>query len=411
MPEKLIPFEEAINIIISSIKRRTSKTRVFISPSIVGKILAENIKAPFDYPQYTYSAMDGFALRSEDTQKASSDKPILLKVVEEIPMGEKITRPVKEGEAFKINTGGILPPGADAVVEIEKVKFKDSQTIELYQPIPKGLNIRKKGEYAEKGEIVIPEGKELTPGDIGLLASFGYTNIQVYAPPKVAVLSTGSELLEPGRNLEEGKIFNANTYSLTSALMKEGFYAENLGTIQDNYEEIKRYLKETINFYDVFITTGGVSMGDKDFIKLLVKDLEMDVKFHKVRVKPGKPMLYATYDNGRRFFFGLPGNPVSCLVNFYLFVYPALRKLMVAKEIFKPQVKAILKEPFRRKNAQRREFIRVKVSFENGKIYAVPYKNVSSGDIISMSFANGLGIVYEGIKTINKGEPIEVILI
>ena len=152
-------------------------------------------------------------------------------------------------------------------------------------------------------------------------------------------------------------------------------------------------------------------MGEKDYVQFLVEELGFDIKFHKIRVKPGKPTLFATYDGGKRLFFGLPGNPVSALVNFYLLVYPALRKLQGAKDLFKPKVKAILTEDFRRKGAKRREFIRVKVHFgEDGMVYATPYWNVSSGDMLSMGFANGVGIVYEGVKEVKKGEPIEVIL-
>jgi len=176
-------------------------------------------------------------------------------------------------------------------------------------------------------------------------------------------------------------------------------------------KRLREFLKDTLYEFDIYITTGGVSMGEKDFIKLLVKELGIDIKFHKVRIKPGKPTLFGSYDNGRRLFFGLPGNPVSALVNFYLFVYPAIRKLQGAKELFKPKVRAILTQDFKRKNAQRREYIRVKVTFgEDGTVYAQPYKNTSSGDMLSMGFANGVAVIYEGVKEVKKGQTVEVIL-
>ena len=283
----------------------------------------------------------------------------------------------------------------------------------IKEPIEAGSNVRKAGSYAKLGEPIAHRGEELTPGRVGVLASFGIGYVWTYSRPKVGIVSTGSELREPCEPLlKPGQIYNSNSYALTAAVNLNGGLATNLGNVEDDYRRLKEFLRENLPEFDIFITTGGVSMGEKDFIKLLVKELDIDVKFHKVRIKPGKPTLFGTYDNGKRLFFGLPGNPVSALVNFYLLVYPALRKLQGAKELFKPKIKAVLTEDFRRRGAQRREFIRVRVNFgEDGTAYAQPYRNTSSGDMLSMGFANALAVVYEGVKEIKQGQPVEVILL
>ena len=406
----LLPFEDALNTVLNSIKRSTPIEIRFLD-SAVGYILAEDIKATFNYPIFDYSAMDGFALRSEDTANVSPSNPVKLKVVGTISAGEFVEKELPPKATYKIFTGAPIPPGADAVIEIEKVKVEDGYIV-LTEPVEVGANIRKAGEYAKLGETIISKGEEITPGKVGVLASFGYGKVRVFSKPKVAILSTGTEIREPCEPLlKPGDIYNTNSYSLSTAVNTNGGIATNLGNISDDYETLRNFLKENLYQFDVFITTGGVSMGEKDYVQTVVRDLGVDIKFHKIRVKPGKPTLFGTYDNGRRLFFGLPGNPVSALVNFYILVYPALRKLQGAKELFKPKFKAILTKEFKRRGAQRREFIRVKLHFEeDGIVYATPYWNVSSGDILSMGFANGVAIIYEGVKEVKKGDPVEVIM-
>ena len=405
----LLPFENALKVVLESVVKTTPSELKAITEA-TGYILAEDVRATFNYPVFDYSAMDGFALKSEDTSGASPEKPIKLKIAGEISAGEFVEGELKRGQAYKIFTGAPIPPGADAVVEIEKVQVQGEEII-LTSPVEEGANIRKAGEYAKLGDIIAEKGRQLTPSKIGVLAAFGYGFVKVFSRPKVAVLSTGSELREPcSPLLKPGQIYNSNSWALSSALSSEGAQVVNFGHIGDDYETLRRFLKETLPEFDIYITTGGVSMGEKDYIQFLVKELGIEVKFHKIRIKPGKPTLFGTYGGGK-LFFGLPGNPVSALVNFYLLVYPALRKLQGAKELFKPKLKAILTEDFKRKNAKRREFIRVKVHFgEDGTVYATPYWNVSSGDMLSMGFANGVGIVYEGVKEVKKGQTIEVIL-
>ncbi|HID79676.1 MAG TPA: molybdopterin molybdenumtransferase MoeA [Aquifex aeolicus] len=406
----LLPFETALELILGSVNRTTPTERLPLELA-VGRILAKDVKATFNYPIFDNSAMDGFVLRSSDTKNASPENPAVLEVVGEISTGEFCETPLEEGKAYKIFTGAPLPPGADAVIEIEKVKVEDNR-VYIKEPVKSGSNIRKAGSYAKLGEVIAQKGEEITPGKIGVLAAFGIGYVATYLKPKVAIVSTGSELREPCLPLlKPGEVYNSNSYALTTAVNRNGGLATNLGSVEDDYQRLKEFLQNTLYEFDIYITTGGVSMGEKDFVKFLVKELGIDVKFHKVRIKPGKPTLFGTYDNGRRLFFGLPGNPVSSLVNFYLLVYPAIRKIQGAKDLFKPKVKAVLTKDFKRKNAQRREYIRVRVNFgEDGTVYAEPYKNTSSGDMLSMGFANGVAAIYEGVKEVGKGQTVEVIL-
>lgn len=406
----LLAFETALELILGSVNRTTPTERLPLELA-VGRILAKDVKATFNYPIFDNSAMDGFVLRSSDTKNASPENPAVLEVVGEISTGEFCETPLEEGKAYKIFTGAPLPPGADAVIEIEKVKVEDNR-VYIKEPVKSGSNIRKAGSYAKLGEVIAQKGEEITPGKIGVLAAFGIGYVATYLKPKVAIVSTGSELREPCLPLlKPGEVYNSNSYALTTAVNRNGGLATNLGSVEDDYQRLKEFLQNTLYEFDIYITTGGVSMGEKDFVKFLVKELGIDVKFHKVRIKPGKPTLFGTYDNGRRLFFGLPGNPVSSLVNFYLLVYPAIRKIQGAKDLFKPKVKAVLTKDFKRKNAQRREYIRVRVNFgEDGTVYAEPYKNTSSGDMLSMGFANGVAAIYEGVKEVGKGQTVEVIL-
>ncbi len=406
----LISYDEGLKIALSSVKRVLPPERISIEAA-VGRILAEDIKATFNYPAFDYSAMDGFAVRSEDTAEATEEEPVSLEVIGEVAAGEFVEKELPKGKAYKIFTGAPIPPGADAVVEFEKVEVVGNSVL-VFNPVKRGANIRKAGEYAKIGDVVIPKGKELNAGDIGILAAFGYTFVKVSAKPRVGILSTGSEIREPGEPLlKPGQIYNSNSHSLKAAFARCGIQAVNLGNLPDDYKTLKDFLKEHLNGFDLFVTTGGVSMGEKDYIQFLVNELGIDVKFHGWAVKPGKPLLFGTYDGGKRLFVGLPGNPVSVLVNFHIFVYPLLRKLQGAKELFKPTLRAVMTETFRRRGAKRREFIRVKLDFTGGKVYAKPYKNTSSGDILSMGFANGLAVVPEGVKEIPEGGEVEVVYI
>jgi len=258
--------------------------------------------------------------------------------------------------------------------------------------------------------VLLRPGKVIRGYELGLLASVNKGVVSVYRRPLVGVLSTGDEVLDLCEEKKRAsQIRSANNYMLYGLVKEAGGEPKNLGVVPDEPETLRKALREAYR-YDVFITTGGVSMGDKDLVKELVKELGVEVKFHKLRIKPAKPVLFGTFGEGR-LFFGLPGNPVSSAVAFDLLVYPAIRALQGDPEPFRRKVRAVLKSPFRRKKAERREFARCKLAYEGGTYYCEPSSKQDSHMLTGLAEANAYLIVPEGVKEIKEGEEAEVVLI
>lgn len=400
---ELTPLEEALRIVLENVKPLSTK-RVFLSEAL-GYVLAEDIYSDSDKPLFDNSAMDGFAVRYEDIEEV----PVKLKILGEYAAGTQENIKVEPGTAVKIFTGAPIPPGADTVVPVEYTEVKNDYVI-IKKTFKKGANIRRKGEDVKKGEVVIPKGKEIRPYEIGMLASVNKAVVSVYRKPNVAILSTGDEILDLCEEQERpSQIRTSNNYMLFGQTLQAGAVPHNLGIAPDDPGKLKEVMK-SMKDYDVFITTGGVSMGEKDYVKYLVEELGVDVKFHKLRIKPAKPVLFGIFGENK-LFFGLPGNPVSCAVAFDLLVYPALRVMQGFKEIFKQKVVAILEKDFRRKKAERREFARCKVWFNGEMYHCEPLEKQDSHMLTSLVNANGYLIVKEGVNELKRGEKVEVVLI
>ena len=400
---ELIPLEEALKTVIENVKPLGTK-KVFLHDAL-GYVLAENVYADTDKPSFDNSAMDGFAVRFEDIKNA----PTKLKIVGEYAAGTEENLKVEQGTAVKIFTGAPIPAGADTVVPVEYTEIEGDYVI-IRKEFKKGANIRKKGEDVKKGEAIITKGKEIRPYEIGMLASVNKAIVTVYRKPNVAILSTGDEILDLCEEQTRlSQIRTSNNYMLYGQILQAGGIPHNLGVVRDNPEELKRVM-ESMKDYDVFITTGGVSMGEKDYVQYLVDELGVNVKFHKLRIKPAKPVLFGIFGENK-LFFGLPGNPVSSAVAFDLLVYPALRVMQGFKEIFKQKITAILGRDYKRKSAERREFARCKVWFKEDRYYCEPLEKQDSHMLTSLVNANGYLIVKEGVKELKKGEKVDVILI
>ena len=399
---ELMPLEEALRIVLENIKPLGTK-KVFLHESL-GYVLAEDIVSDTDKPLFDNSAMDGFAVRYEDIKNV----PARLKIVGEYAAGTAENLKVEPGTAVKIFTGAPIPEGADTVVPVEYTTTEGDYVV-INKEFKKGANIRRKGEDVKKGEIVVPKGKEIRPYEMGMLASVNKAIVAVYRKPNVAILSTGDEILDVcEEQTRPSQIRTSNNYTLYGQVLQAGGIPHNLGIAPDDPEKLKKVM-ESMKDYDVFITTGGVSMGEKDYVQYLVEELGVDVKFHKLRIKPAKPVLFGTYGENR-LFFGLPGNPVSCAVAFDLLVYPALRVMQGFKDIFKQKITAVLEKDYRRKKAERREFARCKVWFENGRYHCEPLEKQDSHMLTSLVNANGYLIVKEGVNELKKGEEVEVVL-
>lgn len=284
----MIPIADAMKIILEETKKLELETRNI--ESSLNYVLGEDIYSKDMLPPFDKSAMDGYAVRSEDVTNYS-----VLKIKGTIKAGDYYPEELKAGEALKIMTGAALPSGADAVVEIEKVKVEGDQLIPLYIP-NKGNNVIKKGEEINVGELAITAGKVIRPTEIGFLASLGYKEIKVYKKPTVAIITTGDELVDIDEALTLGKIRNSNEYTLKALIQNAGAESLSFGIVQDDKTILKEKVLSALENADIIITSGGASVGDYDFVEDILKETGADIKFTSISIKPGKPITFATYN-------------------------------------------------------------------------------------------------------------------
>jgi molybdopterin molybdotransferase len=375
-------------------------------PRALGRVLAQEIAAPHDVPPFDNSGMDGFAVRAVDTVDAGSDSPARLKISQVIPAGTVGTRVIEAEQAAKIMTGAPIPQGADSVVQVEVTEEKDGYVL-IFEPAKRGKNIRKAGEDVPAGDRVFKPGAVLGPAELGLIASFGIPEVQVHRHPRVAILSTGSELVEVGKPLLPGQIHNSNSYSLRAQCQQLGIEPTVLGIVIDDYEETKRLIRQGLE-YDVLVTSGGVSVGDFDFIKEVQNELGVERKLWGVAMKPGKPLVFGVH--GSSLVFGLPGNPVSTMVSFELFVRPTLLRLMGYRKTTRPPYPAIIAENVNNPDG-RTYVIRVR-AWREGCVWHISSTGAQgSGILKSMVGANGLAFIPGGPRGVKAGEEVEFLLL
>lgn len=397
----MISVEEALSLILSQVKEMGTE-RLAIT-SALGRVIAEDVFAKRDNPPWDNSAMDGYALRYEDIRGGTKEKPAVLMVTEDLPAGYTAKKPVNKGEAVRIMTGAPVPKGADTVVMVEDTE-KDGDRVKIFREAPLGENIRRAGEDVKTGELVVRKGAVIRPAEIGIMATCGRAFISVYQRPRVAVVSTGDELVDVDEEITEGKIITSNSYTLSAMAADCGADPFQLGIARDTREALKEKLRQALHA-DVIITSGGVSVGDFDFVKDVLKELGSEMKFWKVAMKPGKPLAFGAI--GGKPAFGLPGNPVSCMVCFEQFVRPSLLKMMGHERIYRPVVLATLKEDLKKKPG-RKHFVRSFVTFENGGYSVTTTGDQGSGILKSMVAANALLIFPEGESCYKAGDRVKV---
>ena len=398
-----MPYEEALSVVLSHCPTLPTE-KVYLLDAL-GRVLAEDVLSEEDRPSFDNSAMDGYAVRWEDIK----DAPVELSVVGEIPAGAEEAFELPKGCAVKIFTGAPIPKGATAVVPVEYTEAKDGKVL-IKQVFKEGANIRRKGEELKAGEIVLQKGTILRHYEVGLLASLNKVQVEVSRKPRVAVLSTGDEIKDLGEPITKpSQIRTSNGYTLMAGISLAGGEPHYLGIVPDEPDRLKKVLSQ-LEDYDVFITTGGVSMGDRDYIKILVEEVGVKVHFHKVRIKPAKPILFGTYKEGKGLFFGIPGNPVSCAMAFDLIVKPALLKMQSAKDYIPKTLWARLKRDFSRRDPERREFVRAVLSLEEQQLVCDFSPKLQSHMLTSYVGANCYMVVKEGVKELKEGELVEVVL-
>lgn len=367
----------------------------------LGRVLAEDIIADRDVPPFRNSAMDGYALRFADLGTAQTGLPIGAT----IPAGH-LPSPLAPGTAAAIMTGSVVPEGADTVVRIEDTHSVGGRVFVDVAPRA-GANIRQAGEDLQCGQTVLTPGRRLSPADIGVLASLGQAMVMVHRRPSVAILSTGDELVDLGAPLPPGKIANSNAYQLAAAVEEAGGEAHILGIVRDTPEATRAAFAAAMSA-DVVLSTGGVSMGTFDLVRAALADLGAHEHFWKVAQKPGKPLAFSTCAS--TLLFGLPGNPVSTLVCFYLYVLPVLRRLLGRSDLHLPTTEAVVGTEIRTA-ASLTEFVRCALDGPPHALQARTTGNQSSGVLRSMSLCDGLLIAPPGNGVLAAGERARVLLL
>ena len=400
----MITVEEALVKILSHIQ--TLGTEKVSLMEALGRVLAEDIVAPRDIPPLDNSAMDGYAVRWEDIQKASQDRSVRLEVIEDLPAGFIAKKTVRKGQAIRIMTGAPIPQGADTVVPLEETT-KEGDSVLISKAIAMGDCIRHAGEDVKQGDQVISGGDLIRPAEVVMLASVGRSFVSVHQKPQVAILCTGDELVDVDEDLDDAKIVSSNSYSLAAQVKDCGAIPVQLGIARDRKEEIEQKLRQGLRA-DVLVSSAGVSVGDYDYVRDVLNDLGMEMIFWKVAMKPGKPLAFGMIKG--KPVFGLPGNPVSSMVSFEQFVRPSLLKMMGHGKLFRPVIEAILKEEIH-KEPGRRHFIRAFVSFEQERYYVTTTGDQGSAILRSMIKANGLVIIPENERHIRAGEKVKVQLL
>jgi putative molybdopterin biosynthesis protein len=366
------------------------------------RVLAEDVYAKVDVPPFDRATMDGFAVKAEDTFLAEEDKPIKLKIVGNVRAGELPRVEVERGCAVEISTGAVMPKGANAVVMVEYTTVRDDY-VYVYKPVAPMENVASAGSDAMAGELIVRKGKVLSAREIGLIASAGVDRVKVFRKPRVAVISTGDEIVEVGKPLGMGKIYDVNLYTITSKVRECGCEAVPMGVVGDDYHEIRRTVENALKICDIVITSGSTSAGLGDVIYRVFEELG-EVLVHGIAVKPGKPTVIAKSEN--KVLFGLPGYPVSALMIFEVVVAPFLRKLTGLREE-RNRVKAVLQVKTY-SDVGRREFKPVAL-VKTDRFIAYPFTTYS-GSISTLAKADGFIEIPENVAFLEEGEEVDVIL-
>ncbi len=400
----MISADEALQIVLDNVAP-LGVERVAIVDAL-GRMLAEEIHSSRDIPGFDNSAMDGYAVRAADIAKASESNPVKLKVVETIGAGQMPTRAVKAGEAVRTMTGAPIAEGADAIIQVERTRG-GGDSVEILAAADLRSFIRLRGEDLKRGQLVMSAGRRLSAADLGMLASVNRAMVEVTRRPRVAIVATGDELVDVDQPPSGAQVVNSSAYALSGAVLECGGMPTMLKVARDERKETTARLAEAMTF-DVVLSTGGVSVGQFDHVKGALDALGMKQLFHGVAQRPGRPLKFGTVDY--RPIFGLPGNPVSTLVCFYLYARPAILKMGGRRDVGLPRVRARCGADIKIAK-DLTEFVRVKVTRDGDDLVAMPTGNQGSGIFSSMSFSDGLLIGPAAANLLAKGDHAMVLLV
>ena len=397
----MITVDQALSILLDQVQTLGSES-VAIEQAH-RRILAEDVRADMDLPPFDRARMDGYAVRSSDV----STSPVKLRVIGEIAAGAQVEHRVNAGEAVKIFTGAPVPGGADAVQKVE-VTRANGHMVEVLEPVTPGQFITLHASEVAAGEVVAETGREIGPAEMAVLASFGYASVRVGRRPRVAVISTGSELVEVSSKPSGAQIRNSNSYTLAAYAERAGAMVDVLGIVEDTPEATRAALIRAADNHDIVITSGGVSMGDYDLVKAALKDIGAEIYFDRVIIRPGKPIVFAR--RSETYFFGLPGNPVSTSVTFNVFVRPAIRKMQGETSPAPAMVSAQLSRTVK-DSSSRRSYLPGRLLIKEGRAMVEPLKWGGSSDFVAFMQANALIVVREDVHQIEEGGFVDVLLL
>ena len=404
-----IPIGEAVKKIMEFQLHGTTEY-ISINDSY-GRFLSEDLIATSDVPHFDRAPYDGFAVRSIDTSQASQSNPLEFEVVDHIGAGMVSTKVVGQNQAVRIMTGAMMPEGTDAVVMFELAKDYEKNGIpymSIKRPFKKGDNVSFIGEDAKQGEVLVKKGTLINPGIQAMLATFGYHNVPVAKKPLVGLFATGTELLEVYEDLVPGKIRNSNSHMICAQIERAGGIVHYFGKLPDEFDTCFDAVKDALNKVDVLITTGGVSVGDFDYLPAIYEKLGAEVLFNKVAMRPGSVTTVARYKE--KILFGLSGNPSACYVGFELFARPILRRMLFSEKPHLRKELAVLEVDFPKANPFTR-FVRSSTFIEAGRLKSTPSGLDKSNIIMSLAGANSLMILPGGTRGFTAGCEVEVLLL
>jgi len=401
----MLSVEEALERVLSAFQPFPPE-RIPIMETL-GRVVTEDVFSDMDIPPLANTSMDGYAVQAGDTTGASWENPVRLRIIYDLAAGYTTDLRVTAGCAIRIMTGAPIPPGADAVVQFEDTEQKH-EWVEIFKGVEPGTNVRLAGEDVKKGELILPRGTEIRPQEVGMLAALGRKEAWVYRRPRVAILATGDELIEIDAPWRPGKIRNSNSYSIAAQVIRYGGFPLLLGIARDDIGDLTAKIREGLEKgADLFLTTGGVSMGDFDVVKKVLA-AEGEMGFWRVRMKPGKPLAFGQIKGVP--LLGLPGNPVSAMVTFELFARPAILKMQGKTRFQKPIIEAQLNDAIPRKD-NRRHYVRVVVERQNSEYKAHLTGDQGSGILLSMVRSQGLAIIPEDVTLLPAGTRVPVMML
>ena len=409
----MIPVSQAEKIILDLVQP-LSETESIDLTLATGRILATEIVSRLDFPHWNNSAMDGYAVKFADVRSSTSKHPVTLEVVAEIPAGSQPQREIQSGEAARIFTGAIVPIGADTIVMQEHTQRVQKNFVKIQVTPTARSFIRQRGEYARIGDPLLAAGTVLNPPEIAILAATGCSEVEVYRRPRVAILSTGDELVTPDRTLKPGQIVDSNQYALAAFVTQAGGIPICMGIVPDDRAKLTAAMSEAIASADFVLSTGGVSVGDYDYVEEILAELGGDIQIRSVAIKPGKPLTVAKFDRDVPVvYFGLPGNPVSALVNCWRFVRAAIAKLSGLPESqWQPNSIAATTTQDLTADGNRETYLWGKLELIAGRYhFSLAGGSQSSANLINLAGTNALAIVPMDVNLITAGGAVQVLVL